>query len=490
MEQYLDAVFRALNAVRVQLSEWALPLSIAVGALALAGAAVLAFRRDDLQRLDFRSFSTRVVGGAIVSLIVVICWAGLRAANPVARQAIEWRESATATLNPVGDAPGIYQYGPSIASVKEKTYTRTLTLPPDFLERVGEQGIGVLSPYLSDPSAENVLKLVDNFRRSGRDVVFTRQVTRLDEEPLTFESSKVSTRFQRLAGRSYDLEFEGRYLFNNDGSEPITARFQFPLPQEGTIRDISVQIGTEPVPEQNDARVYEWKAELPAGERREAVVHYHVTGGRTWNYDLGSQRRRVKQFVLDAVPNGAVRFMRGSLQPASTQATTLHWELGNVVTAQQVALAFPPDIAGRDGFLQALRALPASLALFLAGILVLGLWRREMPRTELSAIALVVFALGLGSAAVLANYVGTIAAVIAAPVLGALLATRVLGRAIFPIAITAALLPAAFLSADHSGLIILVLLIVGAAGLRRITGAPPRNGADGEIGAIAEGVPA
>jgi hypothetical protein len=409
--------------------------------------------------------------------VVIVCWAGLRAANPVARQAIEWRDSAEATLNPVGDAPGIQQYGPSVAAVMEKTYTRTLTLPPDFLERVGEQGVGVLSPYLTDPSAENVLKLVDNFKRSGRDVIFTREMTRMDEEPIPFESSHVTTNFKRLAGRSYDLGFEGRYVFKNDTADKITARFQFPLPQEGTVRDISVQVGDEAVPEQADSRAYEWKAELPAGEQREAVVRYRVTGGRTWNYDLGSQRRRVKAFMLDASPGGAVRFVRGSLQPESTQAKTLHWELDNVVTAQQVALAFPQDIAGRDGFLQALRALPAAFALFLAGILALGLWRRELPRTELLAVSLIVFALGLGAAAVLANYVGAIAAVLVAPVLGALLATRVLGRALLPVALAAALFPAAFLSAEHSGLIVLALLILAAAGLRRVSGVSPLNGA-------------
>lgn len=467
MEQYLDAVFRALTGIRELVTEWGVPLAIASAALVIGGAVLLALRRDALERIDVRAISTRVVGGAAAAVVVIVCWAGLKAANPVARQAIEWRDSAEATLNPVGDAPGIYQYGPSVAAVKEQTYTRTLTLPPDFLERVGEQGVGVLSPYLSDPTAENVLRLVDNFRRSGRDVVFTREVTRLDEEPLAFESSRVSSKFQRLSGRAYDLDFEGHYVFKNEGAEAITARFQFPLPQEGTIRDLSVQVGGAAVPEQNDGSVYEWRGALAAGEQREAVVRYRVTGGRTWNYDLGSRRRRVKKFVLDALPNGPVRFTRGSLQPASTRSETLRWELGNVVTAQQIALAFPPDIAGRDGFLQSLRALPAAFALFLAGCVVIGLWRRQFPQPEALLTALVVFALGLGAAAVLANYTGPVAAVIIAPVLGGVLAARLLGPWWYPVAIGAALFPAAFLSAEHSGLVVLVLLLLTAVGLRR-----------------------
>lgn len=467
MEQYLDAVFRSVGNARELLTQWALPLAIATAALAIAAALVLALRRDLLDQLDLRSASSRIGGAVLVSLVVIVCWAGLRAANPVAHQAIEWRNSAAATLNPVRDAPAIYQYGPSVAAVKEKTYTRTLTLPPDFLERVGEQGVGVLSPYLTDPSSANVLRLLDTFRRSGRDVVFTREMTRMDEEPLAFESSHVATKFQRLSGRAYDLDFEGSYVFKNDSADKITARFQFPLPQQGTIRDIAVQVGKDVVPEQADSRAYEWKAELAAGEQREALVRYHVTGGATWSYDLGSQRRRVKQFVLDATPGGAVRFMRGSLQPESTQAKMLHWSLGNVVTAQQVALAFPPDIAGRDGFLQALRALPAAFALFLAGVMALGLWRREIPRSEQVAVGALLFAGGLGAAAVLANYLGAPAALLIAPVVGAVLATRLLGRAILPVALASALFPAAFLSAEHSGLIVLALLVATALGTLR-----------------------
>src|SRR4051812_8269955 len=110
MEQYLDAVFRSLGSAREVLTEWALPLAIAAAALVVAAALVLALRRDLLQQLDLRSASARMGGAVLVSLVVIVCWAGLRAANPVAHQAIEWRNSAQATLNPVGDAPAIYQY--------------------------------------------------------------------------------------------------------------------------------------------------------------------------------------------------------------------------------------------------------------------------------------------------------------------------------------------------------------------------------------------
>src|SRR5207249_11349161 len=112
-----------------------------------------------------------------LGLLVVAGWAVLAATRPLAREAIEWRESAEATAKPAPHAPPIHQYGPSVAAIVERTYTRTLTLPPEFLQPLGADGLGVLSPYLTDPSAENVLRMADTFHRSGRDAVFTREVT-------------------------------------------------------------------------------------------------------------------------------------------------------------------------------------------------------------------------------------------------------------------------------------------------------------------------
>ena len=59
----------------------------------------------------------------------------------------------------------------------ERTYTRTLTLLPALLRRVGEEGVQVLSPYLQDPSSANIVSLRDRFTRSGQDVVFSREAT-------------------------------------------------------------------------------------------------------------------------------------------------------------------------------------------------------------------------------------------------------------------------------------------------------------------------
>ncbi len=476
---YLDAVLDALGGVRDVLLRLALPLALG-GAVVVAAFMVAAARRSGggetpLPRWDGRRVRV-ATGYALVGLLAVVAWAGLRAAQPLARQAVQWEESAEATANPAPDAPPVYQFGPAVSALVERTYTRTLTLPPDFLQRIGSEGVEMLAPYLSDPSAEEVLRLVDTFRRSGRDVVFTRAVTRRDEDPIPFTGSQVRAVFKRLPGRAYDVAFEGRYTFANAGAAPITARFTFPLPQAGTVRDLAVAVDGQAVTEPDEKSAYEWIGPVPPGQSREAVVRYQVVGARTWHYDIGSRRRRVQKFRLEVVPNGSMRFLRGSLQPtavARISGKSLRWELENVVTAQQVAVAFPPDVLARDVYLQSLGALPAALAVFLALVLAVGLRAGGLPglpEPGALAFALVVFALGLGSASVLANYVGPVAGLLVGPLFGALLAARALGwRRWLPASLCSALLPEAFLSPTHSGLLVLVLAFLALAALA----APP-----------------
>jgi hypothetical protein len=467
---YVQAAGGALGGVLNLLTRLALPLSLLLGLAVVAGVCALVFGRDHaaLQRIDWPRVIGRSGGYAAVGLLAVVGWAALGAALPLAREAIVWRESAEATANPVPDASPVLQLGPAVGSIAERTYTRTLTLPPEFFQRVGTEGVGVLAPYLSDPSAENVLRLSDNFRRSGADVIFTREVTRLDEEPVPFEDSHVNVKFQRLAGRAYDAEFEGRYVFKNSADKPSTTRFLFSLPEAGTVRDLNVTIGAQAVPEPNESGAYEWKGELKPGEQREAVVRYRMIGANTWSYDLGSRRRRVRQFRLDVAPDGPVRFLRGSLQPTVNADKALNWQMGSVVTAQQIALAFPPDIVGRESYLQALSSLPVTFVLFLVGLAAAGLALRQSPDPGRMAVALLLFLIGLGTITVLASYVGPVAAVLLGPVPAVALIGRYLGRGALLAAVPAALVPGTLLSAQHTGLLMLLLATITLAVAARL----------------------
>ncbi len=462
IQHYIASVARALVSVLDVVEKLAFPLALVFGLSIVALSLYVALHRDATP-LSWRSVGSTSVGYLTVALLVIVSWAALRTTQSVARIDQKWRDTAEATTNSLPDAPPVVQTGPALASLEQRIYTRALRLPPDFLQRLGSDGVGTLSPYLTDPTAENISRLKDTFRRSGGDVVFTRQATRLDEVPMPFADSQVSVHFHRLTGRAYDALFEGRYLIKNETDQPLTAQFIFNLPEAGTVRELKVAVGDKVVTDPDDQGAYRWKDVLSAGETRQAVVHYRVIGARFWHYDLGSSRRRVKNFQLDAALDGDAGFGRGSLQPSFASPHALNWKLENVVTAQQVTLVFPPNTWAKQGYLQVLSALPASFMLFLVGVCAFGWRERRFPQPAQLALALAFFALGLGATTVIAIYLLPIVAALVAPLLGALLAVSLLGKRFLLVALPCALLPSIFFSAQNSGILVLALALVTVA---------------------------
>jgi hypothetical protein len=458
IEHYLRAVSHALSDVLDVVVKLALPLAIALSCALLAGAFLAAQHKDAL-RPHWKRYAAQCAGYLVLALLTVIGWAALKMTQPLARMDMKWREAAEATTDSVPDAPPVIQTGPALASLDERTYTRTLTLPPDFMRRLGGEGAGILAPYLTDPSSDNVLRLKDTFRRSGRDAVFTRQATQREEVPMPFADSHVKVQFQRLPGRAYDATFEGRYLIRNATARPIVAQFLFNLPEAGTVRDLKVTVGTKAVTDPDDEGAYRWTDKLGAGESREAIVNYRVIGARAWQYGLGSSRRRVQHFQLDAATDGIARFGRASLQPTTMSGSNFGWKLENVVTAQQIALIFPPNTWEKQGYLQALSALPASFILFLVGAIAIGARERRIGSPSQLAAALALFGFGLGATTVLSIYLPVTVATIAAPLSGAFLAIAAVGRRYWLAALPTALIPATFLSPENSGLLIVMLTL-------------------------------
>ncbi|HXH60384.1 MAG TPA: hypothetical protein VNI20_03405, partial [Fimbriimonadaceae bacterium] len=361
------------------------------------------------------------------------------------------------------EAPPVRQYGPATAMLVPKTYSRTLTLPPDFADRLGTEGLEVLAPYLSDPSASNVKSLVDTFKRSGRDVVFTRELTRIDEQPLPFERAEVNVDFKRLEGSAYDMTFVGKYTFKNPGAETASARFDFPLPSAGTIREISATIDGQPIPEPETQGRYMWEGDLGGGESKTATVQYRVVGSRNWSYDFGSSRRRADELSLTVNAGGPARFLRGSLEPTSQDGETVKWDLSHVISNQQIALIFPPDTLVRESFLRSLVSLRYVLAALVIGLSLLVLVGEKKFDPVRAGVATVLLTFGFGAATVAAQYVAPLIALTVLPVLAALAAVRVMGTNRWLFAVALGLVPAAFLSEGNTGawmfLIVLVALV-------------------------------
>lgn len=506
IKNYIEAIRDALTALATFLTPLALPLAIVIGLLLGIVVLIVVLQRDKegFEPLVWRRFAADSGAGVGLLLFLVISWAALRTTRDLAQQAIRRQASAEATSHPVTDAPPVEQAGPSVASLGEKTYTRSLALPPGFLGRIGTEGVSVLAPYLADPSAENVVRLRDSFRRSGGNVVFDRQTTVLNEEPIPFSDSQVHVKIERLPGRAYNANFEGHYTFENSSAEVKKVHFLFTLPQAGTMQKVSVKVGGAPVTELGETQsladsdsqpptgprlppgapsapgapgapapaaygmpgasavpgTYEWRGEMKPGEKQEAVVTYQVIGARIWSYDLGSLRRRVKRFHLDIEGAGDIGYMRGSLDPTAENGGKLAWDLSDVVTAQEMAIVIPRDGVDEQLYLQALAALPASFFLFLFGLAAMWAYFRPRFTPGLLLGCLALFLFGLGSTPVLALGFGLVSGTVLGPLLGAFMVARVLGRRSLLVGLPCALLPAAFLSAKDSGFLVFLLVIV------------------------------
>ncbi|MGV3616230.1 MAG: hypothetical protein ACO1SV_12925 [Fimbriimonas sp.] len=468
VQQILAAFLSSLRTFGVTLSKLAPSLALFVAALAIGLIVLWAADRERFGRLFGRVSGGRsLVGWLAFASFGAVIWLTLPKIGPIVREERTHRLQSSYSTNEDPSVSGVFQYGPLASYVQERTFTRTLTLPPDFLSRIGAEGVQVLSPYLQDPSAENVLKLADTFRRSGENVLFTREVTRLDETPIQIQRAevKVDLAFRDPGGsvrRSfYDSTFDAVYVFKNPLATPAEARFTFPLPETGTIRDFQLSVNGERVTEPDEEGRYRWAGKLEAGGMATATVKYRTQGGGAWRYEVASGRRQIESFRLSVKANEATRFLRGALYPTRREGDTMIWELPNVITNRQIDLFFAGRGAASDAESKALAFLPFALGSFLAAVGFLAARGRLATEPYALLLGTAGFVVGLFALPIFLQYLSLLWEVPLGAVLGAFLAFRVLGRPVLVPSLFVGLLPLAFVSDTHSGL--LTLIAVAAA---------------------------
>jgi len=319
---------------------------------------------------DSRSLAARLEPWrrpVVAFLAVCAVSAGLCLVLVQARRTVLYRhetaEEASASRKDVPNLSGVTQFAPSVAYLEDKTYTRTLTLPPDFLNRLGSEGLEVLAPYIGDPGSEDAAKLVDQFRKKGRLAVFTRQLTRQDEIPIAADSATVNVNIQDRGvpngQRFYEAEFTGTYRFHNPNQADSNMRLNFPPPQGGgTIQGFSIDVGNTHVTEPDEHGLYLWNGLVPPGKPVEAVVHYKVTGGDAFLYMLGSERRRIGQFQMKVACATPLTFGRTAIYPSSLSSGGAEWDLKDVLTSQSIEMRFPRSNMETQLFDKTLSMLP------------------------------------------------------------------------------------------------------------------------------------
>ena len=433
----------------------------------------------------FRRWAGRIWG----ALSRPLAWAGVLALlaaavwvyGPLGR-AVQGRlgaaENSVQGRGADADAAPTTQAAPRVTYLTERTYMRSLTLPPELLRRLDAGGLNggldVLAPYLGDPGSGTVTRLADRVRRTAGGAVLTREVTLRAEEPIRLEGSRLSTSLDFVsplwgARRPYyQASFAAQYAFANPLDRPVTARFSFPLPQgSGTLSDFAVVVDGQELPVSGVERGF-WEGRLAAGQRVRVDVRYRHQGARGWSYVLGSRRESLRDFSLTVRTNGAPRFLRYSLPPTRTArtlgGTTLAWELKNVITAQDVALTFPVG-SGRETAAKLYAFAPAALLLAAVFALLWGRMQGLRPVPGAAALALLGLTLGAVLGGALLNYLPAFVAAPLGAAVGIGLALRALGRGWWPPALLAGALPLVFLVPGHAGLLLAGVGVVTFAAL-------------------------
>jgi hypothetical protein len=475
---------------------WAVLWPLLVAAL---GAGLAAQFWRVLRPRNFRYWSRRLwpvlsrllgwAGGVV--LLAAVIW-GYGPLGRVVQSRLAAAENAVQGRGADADAAPTTQEAPRVTYLTERTYSRSLILPPELLRRLDAGGVNggldVLAPYLDEPGSDNVIRWADRVRRGSRGVVLTREVTLRAEEPVRMEESRLRVSLEfgsplwEARRPSYRASFAAQYAFANPLDRPVTARFSFPLPQgSGTLSEFAVLVDGRELPASGALRGF-WEGRLAAGQRVRVDVRYRHQGARGWRYVLGSSRESLRDFSLTAQTDGAPRFPRYSLLPTRTArslgGTTLIWELKNVITAQDVALSFPAR-SGRETAAKLYAFTPA--ALLLAAVFA-ALWGRGRGLHLLpGAAALAVVGLTLGSVlgGMLLNYLPVFVAAPLGAVVGAALALRAAGRGWWPPVVLAGAAPLVVLVPGHAGVLLAGVGIVVFVALLR-TGLAPGQAASDE----------
>lgn len=394
----------------------------------------------------------------------------------VVRQAVDTRlaTQGSARYANAADPDGgpTVQAAPQASYLDETTYTRSLVLPRSVLTRIEvEGGWEALLPYLGQGVSPNVTALREGFVQQKNSLIYTRDAVLSTEKPVSLEASAVKTSLKFVdpaggRGSYYNALFEASYAFVNPTTQARIMRFVFPLPTgSGTLSGFRLNVNGQDIRAADLTQGPVWEGEVPAGGQVNVKVTYRNQGARGWSYQLGQRREAIRRFDLTVQADRPAKFQRYSLFPTAQTGgglggpRTLHWNLSDVITAQDVAVVFTGsnlrETLGKIGWMKPFAALVA------AALALLWAWTR---RLTLSPLALAAGLLGLSLGWALGGVLGFYLPVVLAEVLGAAagvaLGLYALGRPFAPPLLLAALLPLVFLTGGHASLLLTLLATV------------------------------
>ncbi|MEO9171276.1 MAG: hypothetical protein ABI282_03125 [Candidatus Baltobacteraceae bacterium] len=369
------------------------------------------------------------------------------------------------------DSSVTIQGPPNAAYFAFRTFRRTLTLPREFASRITPEGLGAIAPYLGVPAGGNIKSLVDEFHRSGPDIVFSREQTIEQQVPVRMDSSDVGVSIDMTsplfgAGRNYfNAAFNAKYVLHNPTSTRAHMLFTFPLPTgSGTMSDAVFRMDGHRLDVADISNGYVWNGSLDPGSAATFEVSYKNQGSRGWSYQLSQRREAIESLNLTLQSNRRPKFARYSVFPTSADyglgTSTLRWQLKNIVTAQDIGIVFS-NFDTSESIAKMVTYMPMALLVALVFItcFALRIGRRIAP--EAAATAAASCAVGLAIAGILTWYVPAIIAAVLGCGLAVALVTRALGGVFIRPAVLALVTPIAFLWTTNTSL--LLALVVAAA---------------------------
>jgi hypothetical protein len=319
--------------------------------------------------------------------------------------------------------------------------------------------------------------LVDTFRRSGQDVVFTREVKKLEETPLQIKNADVRVNLDFLdAGTAqhrstYNAHFESKYEFANPLDQEVPVRFTFRLPDGAIrVRGFAVTVSGNRITEPDEHDNFVWEGKLAAGASITAEVRYDTLGGGHWSYDVGSGRRRIEHFKLALAADRSPRFSRTGIFPTTRSGNEMTWQLDDVITSQRIYVGFPHS-ASTETLTQAWTLYPFALVAFV-GLAVCILARLCLAIRPLKLLFLAtLMALALGLTAAVSGVLSVTVGIIAVCALAAILAGLGLEKG-WLASVPAALVPLTALSPTYTGLLLALLALVSIGAVLLLTRSP------------------
>ncbi len=443
---------------------------IAALVLLVAGIVVFALDRGAFVRARDWLVRTLVRGAIWLPVLAIIAFSSfaLEVVNTGVDLRQQDKDNAQYTKRADSSGGGTVQYSPSISFEEETTLNRSFTIPPEIASNLGSNPVEALQRYLNDnPTAKSVKSVDDSFERRGDALLYLRKVVVTERKPVSLESAVVNANFDvndTPNGRPYyRSQFEGTYKFVNPLAQATNLRFVFPLPlNSGTLTGFEMTVNGEAVTVADLTNGYFWEGELPANAPAEVRVRYTNSGAETWSYQFGQRREAIRDFTLRVTSPRTAEYARNSLFPTAINGQSLEWRLQNVVTSQDVNLAFLTE--GAWGDVSGLFAFTPLALLAMAAWVIALAWRRGLQLEPARlVIALLGLTVGVALSGVLLWYVGDALGAWLGALAAVVLALAALGRPYaLPILLSAAS-PLAFLSPDAP------LILVGFALVALVT---------------------